>query len=220
MDKEINKENTLQRLRTLGLLAVLRGPAPDTTVKMVEALVAGGVKGIEITFTTPDALAVVRRLDAHFGEAILLGMGTLTDPRHAQQAAAAGARYLVSPMVDDALARAMVDTGLLVMMGALTPTEVMRAYRLGSDVIKIFPGSLVGPRYLKSLHGPFPGVPLMPTGGVSRDNVADWFAAGAVAVGAGSSLCPKHLALEGRFEEITAIAADFVEAVSLARRSA
>jgi 2-dehydro-3-deoxyphosphogluconate aldolase/(4S)-4-hydroxy-2-oxoglutarate aldolase len=214
----MDKQETLKRLKSLGLVAVLRGPDPETTVKMVEALAAGGVEGIEITFTTPDALGVVRTLDEQFGDKILLGMGTLTKPEQAEEAKAAGARYLVSPMLDDDLAQAMVDTGLLVAVGALTPTEVMRAYNLGSDIIKVFPGSLVGPGYLKSLRGPFPDVPLMPTGGVSRENVADWFAAGAIAVGAGSKLCPKPLAKAGRFAEITEIAQDFVKAVEMARQ--
>lgn len=215
---KMNKEETFDRLQRSGVVAVLRGPSPDMTLKMVEALVAGGVTGIEITFTTPDALDVVRRLDEAYGDEIFLGMGTLTKPRQAAEAMAAGARYLVSPMVDDDLVRAMAGTGLLVMAGALTPTEVMRAYTLGSDIVKVFPGSLVGPGYLKSLHGPFPDIPLMPTGGVSKENVADWFAAGAVAVGAGSSLCPKQLALAGRFAEITAIARAFLEAVASARQ--
>lgn len=216
----MDKDASIDRLRTLGLVAVLRGPSADTTVQMVEALVAGGVKGIEITFTTPNALEVVRQLEAHFGDEIFLGMGTLTSPEQAREAMDAGARYLVSPMVDDDLARAMVDTGLLVMVGALTPTEVMRAHNLGSDVIKVFPGSLVGPGYLRSLHGPFPDIPLMPTGGVSKENVADWFSAGAVAVGAGSSLCPKHLALAGRFDEISALAGEFAAVVASARQGA
>lgn len=214
----MNKQDTFNRLKNLGLLAVLRGPSPPTTIEMVEALVAGGVRGIEITFTTPDAAGVVRALDARFGDDILLGMGTLTRPQQVQEAVEAGARYLVSPMLDDNLARSMVDSGCLVMVGALTPTEIARAYNLGSDAVKVFPGSLVGPAYLKSLRGPLPHIPLMPTGGVNKENVDDWFAAGAFAVGAGGSLCPTHLALDGRFQEITALARDFVTAVERARR--
>jgi 2-dehydro-3-deoxyphosphogluconate aldolase/(4S)-4-hydroxy-2-oxoglutarate aldolase len=103
------------------------------------------------------------------------------------------------------------------MAGALTPTEVLLAYRLGSDVVKIFPGSLVGPSYVKALHGPFPNIPLMPTGGVSAANVGEWFAAGVVAVGAGSELCPPALAKAGRFEEISQKAAEFIQAVNRAR---
>ena len=209
----MSKQETLNRLHDLGLVAVIRGPSPELTVRMVEALVAGGVTGIEITYTTPNAAEVVRALDRAFGEAILLGMGTLTDPAQAAEARDAGARYLVSPITDDALAAAMVATGLPVMIGALTPTEVFRAHRMGSDVVKLFPGSAVGPDYVKALHGPFPHIPIMPTGGVDEHNLADWFRAGVWAVGAGSQLSPVKAAREGKFDEITAIAARFAAAV-------
>ncbi len=213
----MNKSETLARIEAIGLLAVIRGPGKDLTLQMVEALVEGGVTGIEITYTTPNAAEVVAALDERFGENIVLGMGTLTRPPQAQEAQAAGARFLVSPHTEAALATAMVATGLPVMTGAITPTEVVLADSLGADVIKIFPGSLVGPGYLKALRGPFPGLKLMPTGGVSRDNVAEWFAAGAVAVGAGSELCPTAWAKEGRFTDISARAADFAAAVAAAR---
>jgi len=215
----IDKESTLRRVREVGLLAVIRGPSPELTLQMVDALVAGGVLGIEITYSTPNAAEVVKKLDEKFGEKILLGMGTLTETRQVAEAKGAGARFLVSPHLDESLAQAMTSTGLLVMIGALTPTEVMRAHQLGSDIVKLFPGSLGGPAYLKALRGPFPHIPMMPTGGVSQDNIAEWLAAGAVGVGAGSNLCPTALAKEGRFEEITAIAQTFVAALNQARRS-
>jgi 2-dehydro-3-deoxyphosphogluconate aldolase / (4S)-4-hydroxy-2-oxoglutarate aldolase len=213
----MTKQDTIERISTLGLVAVIRGPSADLTVEMVAALVAGGVKAIEITYTTPDAEAVVRQLDRHFGDEIVLGMGTLTHPDQAMSARAAGARYLVSPHCDPALVGAMVASGLAVMAGALTPTEVELAHRLGSDVVKIFPGSLVGPEYVKALKGPFPNIPLMPTGGVSIGNVDEWFAAGVVAVGAGSELCPTQWAREGQFEAISQRATEFVAAVTAAR---
>jgi 2-dehydro-3-deoxyphosphogluconate aldolase/(4S)-4-hydroxy-2-oxoglutarate aldolase len=184
---------------------------------MVEALVAGGVLGIEITYSTPNAAEVVRSLNSKYGEQILLGMGTLTEPQQAAEAQAAGARFLVSPHCDPDLARAMVATGLVVMIGALTPTEVVQAYRLGADIVKIFPGSLAGPAYLKSLRGPFPHIPTMPTGGVSVSNVGEWFAAGAVAVGAGTELCPISWAEQGKFDAITQRAQEFCKAVQEAR---
>lgn len=201
------------------MLAVLRGPSPDVTVKMVEALVRGGVCGIEITYSTPNAAEVVRQLNDQFGDDILLGMGTLTTPDHAAQAVGAGATFLVSPHTEAGLAEAMRDTGLPFMMGALTPSEVMLSHTLGSDVVKLFPGSVGGPDYMKALKGPFPDIPMMPTGGVSKDNLGAWFKAGAIAVGAGSQLCPKELALAGRFDEITAIAQDFVAAIKSAREA-
>ena len=211
------KEKTLQKIEDLGILAVIRGPSQELTLKMVESLVKGGVTGIEITFTTPDALKVVEALDKKFGGEIVLGMGTLTKVEQAKNAKDAGAAFLVSPHTEEELAKAMTKTGLPVMMGALSPSEVMKAWSLGSDVVKIFPGSLGGPGFMKSLKGPFPEIPMMPTGGVSEENLADWFRAGAFAVGAGSNLCPKGLALTGDFDGITEIAQRYISAVQAAK---
>ena len=213
----MDKQAVLDRIESLGLLAVLRGPSPELTVRMVEALAAGGVYGIEITYSTPNAEAVVAELAEKFGDRILLGMGTLIRPEQAASAKAAGAQFLVSPVCDPELVRAMVATGLPVMAGALTPTEVLQAHQLGSDVVKIFPGSMTGPSYIKALKGPFPYIRMMPTGGVNAGNIADWFAAGVVAVGAGSELCPPKLAKEGRFDEISEPAREFVRIVEAAR---
>ncbi|MEE9599587.1 MAG: bifunctional 4-hydroxy-2-oxoglutarate aldolase/2-dehydro-3-deoxy-phosphogluconate aldolase [Anaerolineales bacterium] len=212
------KEITLQKIKNLGLLAVIRGPSLDLTIKMVGALVDGGVTGIEITFTTPNALEVVKSLNQEFGANIILGMGTLTKPEQAEAAKNAGAIFLVSPHTELNLAKAMIETGLPVMMGALTPSEVMKAWTLGSDVVKLFPGSLGGPAYMKSLKGPFPNIPLMPTGGVSDTNLKEWFDAGAFAVGAGSNLCPKSLALSGEFSKITEIATNYMAAIQIAKK--
>jgi 2-dehydro-3-deoxyphosphogluconate aldolase/(4S)-4-hydroxy-2-oxoglutarate aldolase len=217
MRKTVDRQETLNRVRELGLLAVLRGPSPDLTLKMVDALIAGGVTGIEITYSTPDAAGVVRGLNERYGDAILLGMGTLTEPHHPAEAKAAGAQFIVSPHYDEVLAAAMRESGLAMMIGALTPAEIVQAYKSGSDIVKVFPGSLGGPKYMKALRGPFPDIPMMPTGGVSAENVAEWFAAGAVAVGAGSELCPRAWAEEGRFDDITERAREFAGVVASAR---
>jgi 2-dehydro-3-deoxyphosphogluconate aldolase/(4S)-4-hydroxy-2-oxoglutarate aldolase len=213
----MNKIEVLEKVKVLGLLAVIRGPSPELTVQMVEALVNGGVKGIEITYSTPDAEEVVKTLAKKFGDSILLGMGTLTKPEQAESAKAAGASFLVSPICETKLVKAMIKTGLLTMAGALTPTEVFQAYNLGADVIKIFPGSLGGPAYIKALKGPFPYIPMMPTGGVNAGNVVEWFSTGVVAVGAGSELCPPQLAKDGKFDEISKRASEFVQVVNSAR---
>jgi 2-dehydro-3-deoxyphosphogluconate aldolase/(4S)-4-hydroxy-2-oxoglutarate aldolase len=213
----MSKQEILARIKELGVLAVIRGPSEELTLKMVDALIAGGIKGIEITYSTPNAEAVASALAKKYGDEIVLGLGTLTDPAQAQTAAAAGAQFLVSPICEASLVQAMVKSGLVSMAGALTPTEVFHAYKLGVDVVKIFPGSLGGPAYIKALKGPFPYIPMMPTGGVSAKNVADWYAAGVVAVGAGSELCPPQLAKEGKFDEITKLAAEFYGIVQAAR---
>jgi 2-dehydro-3-deoxyphosphogluconate aldolase/(4S)-4-hydroxy-2-oxoglutarate aldolase len=213
-------EETLEKIHELGLLAVIRGPSYELTISIVEALVSGGVGGIEITYTTPNAAEVVRALNKKYGDRILLGMGSLVKPEQADEAKTAGAQFIVSPHLDEELAIAMVDSGLTFMIGAFTPSEVMRAFRLGSHVVKIFPGSQGGPNYMKALRGPFPEIPMMPTGGVNIDNLRDWFAAGAFAVGAGSNLCPTAWAKEGRFNEIRERAKQFQSAVRMARSAA
>ncbi len=213
----MNKNEVLEKVKELGLLAVIRGPSPELTVSMVEALVSGGVLGIEITYSTPNAEDVVRTLSKKFGDGIVLGMGTLTKTGQALSAKQAGANFLVSPICEPSLVKDMVASGLLTMAGALSPTEVFQAYSLGTDVIKIFPGSLGGPAYIKALKGPFPYIPMMPTGGVSAGNVAEWFSTGVVAVGAGSELCPPQMAKDGKFDEISKRAAEFVQVVNAAR---
>ena len=213
----MNKQEVLEKVKDLGLLAVIRGPSAELTVQMVEALIKGGVLGIEITYSTPNAEEVVKTLSGKFGDTIVLGMGTLTKIEQAESAKNAGANFLVSPICEPTLVKSMVASGLLTMAGALTPTEVFQAYSLGTDVVKIFPGSLGGPAYVKALKGPFPYIPMMPTGGVSATNAADWFKAGVVAVGAGSELCPPDLAKAGKFDEITQKAADFVAVIKASR---
>jgi 2-dehydro-3-deoxyphosphogluconate aldolase/(4S)-4-hydroxy-2-oxoglutarate aldolase len=215
----VEKIETLRIIKQLGLLAVIRGPSPDLTIKMVTALIDGGVTGIEITYSTPNAVEVVRSLDQKFGSQILLGMGTLTRPEQVEEAKVAGAKFLVSPHIEQTLASAMASCGLPVMMGALTPSEVVKARTCGSDVVKVFPGSLGGPAYMKALKGPFPDIPMMPTGGVNENNLEEWFAAGAFAVGAGSNLCPKEFAIAGEFGKITSIAKKFVSAVQTAQHN-
>lgn len=196
----------------------MRGPSVDLMLKMVDALIAGGVLGIEITYTTPEAARVVEQLDNRYGDEILLGMGTLTRPEQVEEAREAGARFIVSPHFEVELAHTMVDSGLLTLLGALTPSEVWQAYRAGSDIVKIFPGSFAGPEYIKAIRAPFPEVTMMPTGGVSLNNLVDWFSAGVVAVGVGSNLCPIGWAKEGRYRAITANAREFVKAVEQARQ--
>lgn len=207
----------LARARTTGILAVLRAPSPELALEASEAIIRGGVSGIEVTFSTPDAPAVIRELIARHGDAAYIGAGTVTTAEQATQAADAGAAFLVSPGTLPDLTRAMLDTGRVVMTGAMTPTEVMGALDLGVDVVKIFPASLGGPSYLGALRGPFPDAPLMPTGGVKPDNLADWFAAGAVAVGAGGDLANGTAIANADWAEIEERAARFAAALAATR---
>ena len=205
-------DQTLKRTEDLGLLAVVRGESRRAALEVVGALIEGGVLGIEITFTTPEAVRVIRDLDEEYGDSILLGAGTVTTDEQVERSAEAGASFLVSPGSDPKLLPAMLGTGLLVLPGVLTPSEVMLARRLGAQAVKLFPGSSGGTSYLKALRGPFPDVPFVPTGGVSLENINDWFAAGAFAVGAGGALAPSSI--EGRDRgEVVENARQFAKAV-------
>ena len=149
-----------------------------------------------------------------------MGAGTLVTRAQVAEAAEAGASYLVSPGLDDEVVASMRVTSLPAIAGILTPTEIMRGVRLGADVMKLFPGSLGGPSYLRSLRGPFPNVPFMPTGGVSADNVGDWLSAGAIAVGAGSELASVADTSSGDFAGIREKGRRFLAAIRKARADA
>lgn len=211
----MNRKQTLDRVRDLGLLAVVRGKSRGAAVEVSEALVEGGVLGIEVAFTTPDAHLAIRDLNEEYGDRILLGAGTVTTREQVNQAAEVGATFLVSPGCDPDLLPTMLETELLVLPGIMTPSEVLLARRLGAEAVKLFPGSSGGPSYLKALLGPFPDVPFVPTGGVSIENIVDWFTAGAFAVGAGGSLAPASLNGRNR-SEVVENARRFAETVRVA----
>ena len=216
----MDKQAILKRIADLGLLAVLRAPDPAGARRAVDALVEAGVLGIEITYSTPDAASVIADVKQNYGDEVLVGAGTLITRAQVAEAAEAGASYLVSPGLDDEVVASMQTTSLPAMAGVLTPTEVMRGVGLGVDVMKLFPGSLGGPSYLRSLRGPFPDVPFMPTGGVSADNVGDWLVAGAVAVGAGSELASAGDISSGDFAGIREKGRRFLVAIREARSDA
>ncbi len=216
----MNQPIGLDTLARAGVIAVLRAPTAELAVQAVDVLTTGGVTGVEITYTTPDAASVIRRVRDEHGDRILLGAGTITTPEQARQAVDAGASFLVSPGCDPELAKHMSQTGVPALLGAMTPTEVMAASRHNPLAVKIFPASLGGPAYLRALRGPFPDVAMVPTGGVSADNVGDWLQAGAIAVGAGGELCGAAAMAEGRWADIERQANAFVAALTAARSAA
>jgi 2-dehydro-3-deoxyphosphogluconate aldolase/(4S)-4-hydroxy-2-oxoglutarate aldolase len=183
----------LDRLRSAKVVAVLRSATADDAVRIAEALVDAGVRAIEITYSTPDVAAALRRVCEGVGPDILVGAGTLTDAAHAREAAAAGAQFLVSPHLDLRLLEAMLETGLTALPGILTPTEAIAARAHGAPAVKLFPASSVGPAHLRALRAPFPDLKVVPTGGIGAATAAEWLAAGAWAVGVGGELAPAVL---------------------------
>ncbi len=177
----------LSRLSAVGVVAVIRAASSDAALAVSRALVRGGVTGIEITFSTPGAADAIARARAELPDA-LVGAGTVLDAASLAAACDAGASFLVSPHTDEALLAAARERGVPFLPGALTPTEILRAWQLGATCVKVFPGSAVGPGYLKAIKAPLPHIALMPTGGVDEKNLGEWLKAGAIAVGMGGSL--------------------------------
>ncbi len=212
----MNKEQVLSRITDCGVVAVVRAESGDQARRIAEACVAGGVAAIEITFTVPGADQVIRDLAAVYknGE-ILIGAGTVMDPETARIAILAGAQYVVSPYLNVETIRLCNRYRIPCMPGAMTIKEVVEAMEAGADIIKIFPGDMFGPKIIKAILGPIPYAKLMPTGGVDIGNVHEWIKAGAVAVGAGSSLTQG--AKTGNYADITAQAKEFVSRIKAAR---
>jgi len=195
---------------------VIRGKA-EQVLSVVAALVEGGVKAMEITFTVPRAPEMIAETLRHFGDQILLGAGTVLTTEQAEAAVAAGARFIVAPNTNFEVVRFCNQRDIAVMPGALTPTEVAAAWQGGADVVKLFPAETVGIAYLKALRAPLPDVPIMPTGGVDVGNAADWLRAGAFALGVGSQLVSKDALTLGRYDEITTLARQFMASIAKAR---
>ena len=211
--------NQLQRVLDRVIVAVIRAESPDLLVDVAEALLAGGVEVMEVTFTVPRAARVIEKVADKLGDRILLGAGTVLDAETARTAFLAGAEFIVSPTVNTDVIAMCRRYSKLAMPGAFTPTEVVAAWQAGADIVKIFPSDLVGPKYLKLLHGPLPHIRLMPTGGVNLNTAADFLAAGACAVGVGSALVDQQAIAAGDLKKIESLARQFVEVVRAARSS-
>ncbi len=212
----MDKEQIITKITEGGLVAVIRAESSEQAFKITEACIKGGVVGIEITFTVPGADKLIRDLSNEYGNGeILIGAGTVMDPETARIAILAGAQYIVSPYLNLDTVKLCNRYRIPCMPGAMSIKEVVEAMEAGADIIKIFPGELFGPKIIKSILGPIPYAKLMPTGGVNVDNVGEWIKAGAVAVGAGSSLTKG--AKTGDYDAITRTARQFIAEIEAAR---
>ena len=211
----IAKIETLGKIVASGLVAVIRAENPDQASGIAESCVAGGVAALEITYTVPGATHVIEHLAKKHRDQILLGAGTVLDPETARVAILAGAHFIVSPSLNPETARLCNRYQIPYMPGAATIREVVEAMESGADIVKVFPGEILGPTFVKAVKGPLPQASLMPTGGVTLDNVADWIQAGSVAVGVGGNLTAG--AKSGDFASITHLARQFGEKIKEAR---
>ncbi|MGW4244836.1 bifunctional 4-hydroxy-2-oxoglutarate aldolase/2-dehydro-3-deoxy-phosphogluconate aldolase [Nocardia sp. NPDC004722] len=192
-------------------LTVVRAPEIPDAVALADALAGAGIRAVELTFTTPGVLEYIRAI-AKSGVGVI-GAGTVLTAEQAESAIDAGAQFLVTPGISEQVAEVAVRREIPVVMGAFTPSEVMRALELGAAAVKIFPAKALGPGYLKDLRGPFPDVRLIPSGGVNAGNAADFLAHGAVAVTAGTDVVPPAAVAAGEWSEIASRAAAFVRAL-------
>ncbi|MCX7714577.1 MAG: bifunctional 2-keto-4-hydroxyglutarate aldolase/2-keto-3-deoxy-6-phosphogluconate aldolase [Clostridia bacterium] len=212
----MEKEQVLKKITDAGLVAVVRANTADEAFKITDACLEGGCPSIELTFTVPGAHKVIEALASKYkpGE-IMLGAGTVLDSETARIAILSGANYVVSPGFNLEAAKLCNRYRVPYMPGCMTITEVLTAMEAGVDIVKIFPGDLFGPNIIKDIKGPLPQAKMMPTGGVDISNVDKWIKAGAVAVGAGSSLTAG--AKTGDYAKITETAKEFVAKIKEAR---
>ena len=206
------KQQIIEQLLNPGIIAVVRAKRADQVVPLAEALVAGGVIAVEITMTTPNAIAAIREASAKLGDRALIGVGTVLDVETARAAIDAGAQFVVSPICRTELVSVAHKAGKPIMLGSYTPTEAQIAHEAGSDFIKIFPADTLGPNYIKALRAPLPHLKIVPTGGVDLKTIGEFFKAGCVAVGAGSSLISKDVLEKDDWATLTKTAAAFAQA--------
>jgi len=214
----MTREETVARIVEIGIVPVVRAGSGDEAIAMADAIGAGGVRALEITMTVPDAVKVIEQAVVRYGDRFLIGAGTVLDADQARACIDAGARFVVSPIVDEETIAYCRRAGIPALPGALTPTEVVRAWRAGADLVKVFPCSAVGgPAYVKALKGPLPQIPLVPTGGVTLATAAAFFAAGASAIGVGGDLCDVKAIRAGDTQKVVDTARAYVAAVNAAR---
>lgn len=216
MTMTMARTDIARRIELEGVVAVVRLTDANVGAQVAHALIAGGVSVIEITMTVPRAPELIAELSRMLPRA-LIGAGTVTDPAMVRLVIDAGAKFVVSPVFRPRIVEACHERGVPSFPGCFTPTEILSAWELGADIIKVFPATSLGPGYIKDLRGPFPSIKVMPTGGVSLDHAAEWIKAGAVAIGVGGALVNAKAVETGRFDQVTTAARAFVAAVRGAR---
>ena len=214
----MNKTEVIQRIKDVGVIPVVRASSEGEAISVVEAIKAGGLPILEITMTVPRAVEVIETLSARYGNEAIVGAGTVLDPESARACILAGAQFIVSPALNLETIACCRELDVTVMPGALTPTEIVMAWNAGADLVKVFPaGAMGGASYIKSLKAPLPQIELIPTGGVTLANAADFIKAGAAAVGVGTDLVDMTAIRLGQPEKITHAARAFIEEVRKAR---
>ena len=214
----MSKAEIISRIVAGGVIPVIRASSREEALAVIEAVAAGGITTIEVTMTVPDVIELIAELSDR--DELLIGAGSVLDPETARECIDAGASFIVSPATNFDTILYCNDAEIVVMPGALTPTEIVNAWEAGADLVKVFPAdSMGGARYIRSLKVPLPHIKLIPTGGVNQETAADFIRAGAEAIGVGADLVDLNAVREGRASDITTAARKYVEIVAAARQA-
>ena len=216
----MTKLEQMQRIEASGIVAIIRANSANELIETAAAIYAGGVNVIEVTMTTPNALGVISDVSSTYGDTVLVGAGSVLDAETARAVMLAGAEFIVSPVTKSDVIEICNRYGKVVIPGAFTPTEILAAWEMGADYVKVFPSSGVGPAYIKDVKAPLPQVPMIPTGGINADNAAEFITAGATALGVGSALVNNALIEAKAFALLTERAEKLVKEVQRARSGA
>lgn len=207
----MTRADLLQQLLATKIIAIIRLSNSEPVFELAQALFRGGVKAIEVTMGTPNALEEIHKLSQI--EGVIPGVGSVIDPQTAKAAIEAGAQFIVTPVSKPEVIRMAHQLDKPILSGAMTPTEILQAYEWGADIVKLFPAANLGATYFKAVKAPIPHVPIMPTGGITVENAADWIANGAVCLGVGSTLVNQNLISQRDYKSITSAAKAMTEAV-------
>jgi 2-dehydro-3-deoxyphosphogluconate aldolase/(4S)-4-hydroxy-2-oxoglutarate aldolase len=214
-----DKDKVKNEILRCGFVPIIRTDKPEAAVRVAGAIRDGGAPLLEITMTVPGALDIIREIADSFGDTVLVGAGTILDSETARMAILAGAAFIVAPTLDVATIRLCHRYSRIIMPGALTPTEILQAWELGADFVKIFPAdALGGPAYIKAVKAPLPQVDMIPTGGVDIDTAPDFIRAGAAAVGVGSALIDKQIMAAQAWDRLTQKTEEFLQTISAVRQ--
>lgn len=213
----VDKWANIRRLKESGLVAVIRKANEDHVYRIAESLIEGGVGVLEITVDTHGAFDIIRNMKEKYQQRILIGAGTVLDASTARTAMEVGADFIFSPILDLETIQVTNFYGRISIPGVMTPTEIVKGYQAGADLLKIFPGRSLGANYIKELQGPLGHIPMIPTGGVTLENVSQFIQNGAVAVGVGGSLVNKKAVEQGDYNKLTELARKFTTQISEAR---
>jgi 2-dehydro-3-deoxyphosphogluconate aldolase/(4S)-4-hydroxy-2-oxoglutarate aldolase len=214
----MSRSVTLEKIIGSGVVAIVRLPDSEKILKIAEALHAGGITAIEITMNTPDALSVIREISKTKGAAMQVGVGSVLDFKTVLRAAESGASYVVSPVLKPEIIDAAHEAGMLAIPGCFSPTEIWTAHEANADIIKVFPAHVLGMDFIRAIKAPMPQLVLMPTGGITQGNAAEWIRAGANCVGVGGALIDQKAIAGGNFGVLTENALMLMENINKARK--